>query len=282
MSLKKTLRLSLITLLLINTPSWAGLLCDPGCQLEIDFTYGGSIEAVEQVTLVFGDSGLIDTGSTSTAYVKDETLTLNAGESLVFTDGGSLSLGDAGNIDCTHLSFNVDGSIAITSGPESTTLVIDSDQTLSFSGDASLELNIDILKLYGSLYLGDETQTVIKAESININADSSLESPSCTSSNTAGSGSTLSTGAIIEPVPDSNCIQIISGTTITGGELLITGGEISIGGASSSIAFTGQVNFSQAETVNETKESSGSFNPLLLILLAALGIFRFCRSGRND
>ena len=66
----------------------AGQLCDAQCRLAIDFPGGGSIEAVEALVITFGDAGLVDTAGSVTAYVAAETLALEAGEALLFGDGG--------------------------------------------------------------------------------------------------------------------------------------------------------------------------------------------------
>jgi len=108
--------------------------------VELDFVNGGSIEAVEPVTITFGDGGLVDTGSASTAYVAGDTLVLAAGESLVFAAGGQLRLGSGGNIDLSSVIFNVDGNVSLgdTAGGEVT---LWSGSALNIQNGGGLTLN---------------------------------------------------------------------------------------------------------------------------------------------
>jgi len=91
--------------------------------LVIHFPDGGKMYATESFTIHFGNNGLIDTGSSITAYSQRETLTLNRGESLVFGDHGELNLGDLGNIQHTGFSINSEGEIIIDSFAESSTML---------------------------------------------------------------------------------------------------------------------------------------------------------------
>lgn len=118
----------------------ADLFCSNACGLEIDFVNGGSIEAIEPVTMTFGDGGLIDTGSTSTAYVAGDTLVLAGGERLVFAAGGQLRLGSGGNIDATSVIINVDGNALLgdTAGGEVT---LWSGSALSIQNGGGLTVN---------------------------------------------------------------------------------------------------------------------------------------------
>ena len=69
----------LFFLVLLGTGSTrAGDLCDSDCQLSISFPSGGSIEAIEALTITFGDSGLVDTSGSVTAYLVGQTLDVNA------------------------------------------------------------------------------------------------------------------------------------------------------------------------------------------------------------
>jgi hypothetical protein len=203
---RKLSQLSLFCLLFVHTTSWAGLLCDPGCIVEINFTNGGSIEAVEEVVFTFGNSGLVDTGSTSTAYLKDETLTLNIGEILEFSSGGSLNLGDQGNIDFTHLVINTDDSINLVSATDSTRISLTSDQTLEFSGAASVTVQADELALEGSLII--DGSLVLDTRSSSSPGGGSPSENACTLTNTSGSGVSLSSAEIYDLTSDVFCTEI--------------------------------------------------------------------------
>ena len=133
-----------IVLLLVTTlfasSSTARLFCSNACDFQIAFVNGGSIEAVESLTITFGDGGLVDTGSTSMAYVDGQALSLVAGESLVFSEGGQFHLGSGGNIDATSVIFNVDGNALLgdTAGGEVT---LWSDSALNIQNGGGLTLN---------------------------------------------------------------------------------------------------------------------------------------------
>jgi len=115
---------SLIFLFLFANSAFAVNLCDTSCNLTITFPTGGSITAVEPLTFTFGDTGLVDTVATSTAYVNGNTLPMGTGEVLTFGAGGSLDLGTGGNLDYTNISIITDGNIDIQSigGTESVLL----------------------------------------------------------------------------------------------------------------------------------------------------------------
>jgi len=103
--------LALILLLFFSASVYAVDLCEAECRVLIDFPEGGRLHAVEQLTITFGDNGLIDTIESSIAHVKGDTLTLNAGESINFGVGGSFDLGDAGNIAYTSMEISTSGDI---------------------------------------------------------------------------------------------------------------------------------------------------------------------------
>ncbi len=118
-----TMRNRLITTLLaffFSSPLFAGNLCNAGCTLVIDFPTGGTIHAVDELTITFGTSGQIDTVGTLTAYLDSETLTLNPGDIISFDPGGSFNIGDAGNLAYTDLEISTTGTVSLEAvgGPE--------------------------------------------------------------------------------------------------------------------------------------------------------------------
>ncbi len=112
-------------------------LCDASCNLTISFPDGGAITAIEPLTIVFGESGFINDGATTTGYSAGDTVSLAAGESLSFAAGGMLDLGAAGNIEYTSMRIDTSGDIDITAvgGAEQITI-----QDLELTG-GTLTLN---------------------------------------------------------------------------------------------------------------------------------------------
>ncbi len=176
-------------LLLISQPLLAGNLCDPACNLHIDFTRSGSLQAVEALTMSFGSGGVINDGAVATGYSSGETLQLNAGDTLVFTAGGVLDLGDGGNIDYTAMNLIVDGDISIAA--------VGASGSISFHGDSS-----STITLLGGVALSSDT-------SVSAQLDLS------------GDGVTLLSG-------DSAVVTVDTGGVINAGELNLLPGASSL------------------------------------------------------
>ena len=132
---------ALLALLLVCAASRAGDLCDAGCELTIDFIDGGRITAIEALTITFGDGGLVDTGGSVTAYLENETLALNAGDSLEFGPGGSFDIGAAGNIAYTDLEIDTDGTLSLGALGGTETIQIPADGRLILKGSGSFTIN---------------------------------------------------------------------------------------------------------------------------------------------
>ncbi len=98
-------------------------LCDASCEFSATFPEGGSLEAIDELTLTFGTGGelILGTGGTvntaiqpsSLDFLSGGTLTLSAGESITFGPGGSLVLGTGGNIDALNYNLVTTGDISI-------------------------------------------------------------------------------------------------------------------------------------------------------------------------
>lgn len=131
---------SSLVLAMLTQPASAQTLCSTSCELNINFTDGGSIEAVEALTITFGEGGFINDGVVTTGFAKDENVQLNAGESLVFSAGAEFNLGSAGNID--YSAMNLNASDIIISAPSAGIVSVHGDS--SFTVGNTFELNSDL------------------------------------------------------------------------------------------------------------------------------------------
>lgn len=132
----------------------AANLCDAECALTIDFPSGGYLEATEALTITFGDSGLIDTVSSVTAYLDGEILTLNRGDRLEFGAGGRFDIGSSGNIDYTDLLIHTNGVINLDTVGGLEALSIAPGNTLSIYGDTNFRIDALTVAFEGRLELG--------------------------------------------------------------------------------------------------------------------------------
>jgi hypothetical protein len=178
-----------ILLALFSSTATAENLCDASCDLHIDFTRSGWIEAVEALTITFGSGAVINDGSVATGYSAGETLLLNAGDTLVFNAGGVLDLGDAGNIDYNAMNLNVDGDMSIAA--------VGGSGSISFHGDSHITLN----------------------GAVSLESDASLSAQLNLPSN-----ATLMTGEGVLSVDTGG--SIVSGSIVTGSYQLILGSSL--------------------------------------------------------
>ncbi len=132
-------------------------LCDASCEFSATFPQGGSLEAIDELTLTFGAEGelILGTGGTvntsiqpsSLDFTSGGTLFLSAGESITFGPGGSLILGTGGNMDALSYNLSTTGDITIgaTGGNQSININGDlgASGVLSFTSN-SLEINSTI------------------------------------------------------------------------------------------------------------------------------------------
>lgn len=139
--MKSILLLSGLALSMLMQPAAKQNLCSTGCELVIDLIDGGSIEATEPLMITFGEGGFINDGSVTTGYARDEELPLSAGESIQFTAGGVLDLGDSGNIEYSAMNLIVNGNASITSLNEGT-ISIHGDSTFTVNG--TFQINSDV------------------------------------------------------------------------------------------------------------------------------------------
>jgi hypothetical protein len=192
-------------------------LCENACEMVVEFTVGGRIEAVQALTFTFGEGGLIDLGDGSImAFGSGGVYEMAGGEALVFAAGGRLDLGSAGNIEHSDATF-----------------VINGDLTLRDSGNG-------MVTLLGSWTIGE-------------NGTLFLDSPSTVGANLdlSGAGSvTLGSGLFTPQVP-ATPILIDPGTLNPGvisGGAVIGSGAVTIGNAGSIDFGSGPVVVVQPET----------------------------------
>lgn len=148
---------SLIFLFFFANSAFAANLCDTSCNLTITFPTSGTITAVEPLTFTFGDSGLVNTGATSTSYILGSTLDLGAGDVLAFEAGGSFVLGTGGNIAYTNMSIDTTGDITIEAIGGAGTITI-SDMSIvagsiTLNSDTTIENNLSIPSLSNTVIL---------------------------------------------------------------------------------------------------------------------------------
>jgi len=136
--------------LLFSHNVFADNLCHASCELTITFPGGGSIEAVEALTLTFGDGGVVNDGSATTGYAAGDSVVLLAGESITFGTEGLLTLGAGGNITYTDMRFITTGGASIKAVGGSRTITI---ANLVISGGLNITLDAINIVVNGNLNL---------------------------------------------------------------------------------------------------------------------------------
>lgn len=196
---------SVLIIAIYSSLSQAGPLCDSQCTLSIDFPSGGSIEAVEPLEIIFGDSGLVETPGTVTAYLEGDTLFLNSGESLDFDNGGHFNIGASGNISFSSLTITTDGVINLTAIGEGATVNIPAGSHLTINA-GELTVGPSII-VDGVLNIGDNVTFDITGDGI---------SAGCSISNSTGS--TLTVGGVSQPIMDNTttCQTLTSEISLVG------------------------------------------------------------------
>ncbi len=200
-----------VTGLLFTPGASATPLCENACEMVVEFTVGGRIEAVEALTFTFGEGGLIDLGDgTVMAFGSGGVLELPAGEAWVFAAGGQLYLGAEGNIEYSDANILING-----------------DLTLLDNGDGTVTL-------LGSWAIGGGGTVLLEsAATFSANVDFS------------GAGSvTLGSGFFTPQVP-ATPIQIDPGTLNPG---VISGGVV-IGSGAVTIGNTGSIDFGSGSVI---------------------------------
>lgn len=137
--------------ILFFSSTFADQLCDSGCSLEIAFPNGGGIQAIDELTIHFGELALIDTVTTAMSPLKGDTLMLNAGESLEFAAGGKFRLGDQGNLDFTNVMIHTDGLIDLRATAGTKTLYFPAGSSFVISSQATILFDAKKLVIEGVL-----------------------------------------------------------------------------------------------------------------------------------
>lgn len=101
----------LLLSLLFSNILLASDLCDSSCDLSITFPDGGSIEAIKDIEIQFGTGGYITNNGVTTGYSRGEDLEIDSGESMIFSAGSKLVLGERGNIDHSEMTITSNGVI---------------------------------------------------------------------------------------------------------------------------------------------------------------------------
>ncbi len=225
-------------------------LCDASCNLTISFPDGGAITAVEPLTIVFGESGFINDGATTTGYSAGDTVSLAAGKSLSFAAGGMLDLGAAGNIEYTSMRIDTSGEIDITAvgGAEQITI-----QDLELTG-GTLTLNsttvvMGVLTISGDMLINavngiSNPGTIITASGA-VELAGSLEN---TGSIGVMQDATLSLGG---------WFSWFSGAITGGGALIVSNGIVNFTGAGDMNSWSDPTNWQQSTGCNSTSGSGG-------------------------
>ena len=218
-------------------------LCDENCSLTITFPDGGEIIADQAITITFGDNGLVNTVSSNTAYLANETLSLAVGESLVFESNGYFDLGSGGNIDYTDLTINTNGEITLTANEGSQAIRIGNRANFNVLGGASLNIIDSSLELVGTLELDELSSLYFQSPEVPDGVQI-----------TSQSGVTLSTvNAEVLTINSSNFNVVVSDIS------LAVVGSISVNGTS--VIHAGTI------VLNTPEEGSGSFDFYLLFSL---------------
>jgi len=127
---------------------YATTLCDDSCELIITFPDGGSIIAVNTLTISFGEGGYIDDGAVTTGYAAGEMIVLAAADTVLFNNEGVFNLGTGGNIEYTAMEFNSTGGASLTATGGTESIFI---EDVTFSGGINITLNASVVSVTGTL-----------------------------------------------------------------------------------------------------------------------------------
>lgn len=261
--------------LLKTSLSSAANLCDSDCLLSISFPSGGSIAAIEPLTISFGNSGLLDTSGSVTAYVDGETLSLNAGDSISFGTAGSFDIGTGGNIAFTDLRITTDGDLMLSATGGAERVQIQAASKLTLSGGGYFEVGSSI-EVEGSLEVGPGSS---------IHVVGSGMPAGCEISGT--SGATLSAGPGIPVTIDnaSSCNDIYTAIgSLTGSgsiQLIDTATNTNFG--TLHLVSNSAANTVGSLTLSPSDDGlAGASGIDLIILMCALWLLHLCRNHKRN
>lgn len=230
--------------LLFSINAYATNLCDASCDFIITYPDGGTLEAVETLTITFGTGGLLNLGVTGTVNTNPQpasldftaggSLILAKGESITFGNDGSLILGAGGNISYTDLLLNSSGGASLTAVSGTETIII---EKIVINGGLNITFNAKVISNTGTL-------EVNSGSTLSLAADTAAISPSYCSISDSSATLTLSGGTIDTT---DTCTNIATTLTLSPGiftagmtgtigtigttdpnAILITGGSIAI------------------------------------------------------
>jgi len=258
-----------VLLIFINT-THAGSLCSQQCQLTIDYPNGGFIKAIAPLTITFGNNGLINTGSSVTAYSEGETLSLNAGESLNFENNGQFLIGNSGNIEYTNIVFD-SGHLTLSSTEGEKRINIAAESTITFSSLSSqITINSSIL-LNGLL--------VIEG-SFNFPISNPVDTTSCAYTTTSGITLYVNSSAVVaSPSTTSVCggvnIDIINTPLISLTSPVIIDNSLTLSITAEPTITFGTFNLDDAKFgENSAKGGSGAIGFVLFALLLIVQLMK--------
>lgn len=221
--------------LLFSINAYATNLCDASCDFIITFPDGGSLEAVEALTITFGTGGLLNLGATGTVNTNPQpanldftaggSLILAKGESITFGNDGLMILGVGGNVAYTDLILNSSGGASLTavSGTESIFI-----EKIVINGGLNITFYAKIISNAGTL-------EVNSGGTLSLAVDTGSITPSYCSISDSSATLTLSGGTIDTTDTCTNIATtltlspaIITTGTVDPSAILITGGSIVI------------------------------------------------------
>lgn len=199
-------------LFIVSNSAFATNVCNTSCEIVISFPNGGSIEATEPLSFLFGYNASIDRGETGTIntaiqpadldFSSGDTLALTTNESITFDTSGSLNLGTGGNFDFTSILIDGDVKFTITTENESDTVYI---STMTINGSLIIEM------VRGNIHFGSDTNISV-SDNLDITTNQTDSSINCDSP-----GSSLNiTSTSFSSTIDSSCYD---GVFNVGGEI---------------------------------------------------------------
>jgi len=133
--------------LLFSGNLFAANLCDSSCDLSITFPDGGSIEAIEPLTIKFGADGFIYNAEGYSS--ENGEISLATGELMKFQAGGELVLGIDGNIDYSNVQITSNGAMNLAAVGGTKTVSI---QDFTLLGGCTLSMSSDFEVVEGGLF----------------------------------------------------------------------------------------------------------------------------------
>ena len=263
----------------VTVPSRAGELCDNSCLLTIDFPSGGAIDANEPVTFTFGNSGIVNTGGTVTAYLQGEQLILNAGESLQFSDGGRFDIGNAGNVEYSDIDFTISGQMQLTASGGNERITVGSGDRFAIEGDGVATLKPGFLN-EGTVEVGDGATLSLVGQTSSSSSGACANLSGATLVSTAGPLIVDATSSCADISNQLSAAGLMVTTSGLSGSLIVSNSDLTVNDASLQSDIGDDP---MADTTGASNGGAGSFvDPIALLILIALGLsVKFCCNTRT-